>query len=71
MFNVEILDKAVTSLSDEGKEEIKKMVDMFQDMKAEVAKLEEIANAYEIVCNNQKKEIEELKAELAKTAKEL
>ena len=68
MFNVKVLDEAVKALPLEAQNELKKMIDIFEDYKAEVAKLEETANAYEIVCNNQAKEIEELKAELtAKT----
>lgn len=60
MINTEVLDKAVKELSDEGKQEIVKMINTFEDYRAEVAKLEETANAFELVCKIQVRKIENL-----------
>ena len=47
MFNIEILKKAVEEISPEGREQLQKMIDAFEDLKKESKKLEEIAEAYE------------------------
>ena len=60
MFNVKILNDAVLQLSDEGKAEIQKMVDIFTDYKAEVERLEEIAAGFEQLSKNLQRDKENL-----------
>jgi len=64
MFNVKVLDEAIRSLSDEGKEEIRKMIEVLEGYKSEVEKLTEIAEGFELTCIKFQKENEALKAKL-------
>lgn len=47
MFNVEILNNAITALSEEGKAEIQKMVDMLEGYKSELDRLAEVSEGFE------------------------
>ena len=47
MFNVQVLNKAISELSSESKAEIQKMVDIFDAYQTEVKTLSEQAEAFE------------------------
>ena len=64
MFNVQVLNDAVTSLTDEGRIEIQKLVDTFEGYKTEVVKLTDLAEGFEQVSIQLVKEKEQLQAHL-------
>ena len=67
MFNVEILNNAITSLTSEGRAEIQKMVDIFEQYKQDVQTLTEQAEAFEQLSINLQRD----KDALEKTIQEM
>lgn len=72
MFNVKALNDAILQLSDEGKAEIQKMVNVFSEYKQEVERLEEVAEGFEQLSIRLQKDKENLeytvKSQAAKIA---
>ena len=68
MFNVKILNDAIETLSDEGKAEIQKMVDMFGEYKDEVEKLTELAAGFELLSKNLQRDKENLEVTVKEQA---
>ena len=64
MFNVQVLNDAVTSLTDEGRTEIQKLVDTFEGYKTDFVKLTDLAEGFEQVSIQLVKEKEQLQAHL-------
>lgn len=52
MFNVKVLERAITDISPEGQAEVSKMITMFDEMKDEVAKLKDISEGFEQIAKN-------------------
>lgn len=71
MFNVEILNNAVLALSDEGRAELQKMVNIFEEYKQEVARLQEVADGFEQLSINLQKDKENLEATVASQAEKI
>jgi DNA-binding PadR family transcriptional regulator len=71
MFNVKVLNDAIVSLSDEGKAEIQKMVDIFEQYKSEVERLEEVAEGFEQLSKQLQKDKENLEATVASQAEKI
>jgi len=47
VFNVQVLNDAVAELSEAGREQIQKMIDSFEEYKAEVVRLTDVAEGFE------------------------